>query len=152
MTKPFMAELQKARKSGHPFQSLIEDGAAAAALPVPAQVVQADNTEVLRAIGDLGAKLLRRDHVGGDAVDGRLIDTERLAAGEIFARQLDHHASIDRLSHAYSPSLAGPLPDATRRKPSASYFLPLAAATACQAGPPGSSSDAVKGAGSARSM
>ena len=59
MTKPFMAELQKARKSGHPFQSLIEDGAAAPSLPVPAQVVQADNTEVLRAIGDLGAKLDR---------------------------------------------------------------------------------------------
>ncbi|MBY6262189.1 hypothetical protein EI613_09695 [Azospirillum sp. 412522] len=60
MTKPFMAELQKARKSGHPFQALIEDGAAAAAvLPAPTQVVQADNTEVLRAVSDLGAKLDR---------------------------------------------------------------------------------------------
>ncbi|BAI72598.1 hypothetical protein AZL_019600 [Azospirillum sp. B510] len=62
MTKPFMAELQKARKSGHPFQSLIEDGAAAAAaavLPVPTQVVQADNTEVLRAVSELGSKLDR---------------------------------------------------------------------------------------------
>ncbi|CAO3413329.1 protein phosphatase CheZ [Azospirillum endophyticum] len=59
MTKPFMAELQKARKSGHPFQSLIEDGAAAATLPAPTQVVQADNTEVLRAVSDLGAKLDR---------------------------------------------------------------------------------------------
>ncbi|WP_247875744.1 hypothetical protein [Azospirillum sp. TSH100] len=60
MTKPFMAELQKARKSGHPFQALIEDGAAASsALPAPTQVVQADNTEVLRAVSELGAKLDR---------------------------------------------------------------------------------------------
>ncbi|PWC36337.1 protein phosphatase CheZ [Azospirillum sp. TSO35-2] len=58
MTKPFMAELQKARKSGHPFKALVEDGAAPA-LPAPVQVVQADNSDVIRAIGDLGAKLDR---------------------------------------------------------------------------------------------
>lgn len=60
MTKPFMAELQKARKTGNPFQGLIDDSVAAApVLAAPVQTIAMDNTEVIRAIGDLGAKLDR---------------------------------------------------------------------------------------------
>ena len=54
---------------------------------------------------------LRSDQVAGDAVDGRLVDAEGLAAGEIFAGELDHHATIDRLSHcaiAFLPGAGAP--------------------------------------------
>ncbi|MCG5243404.1 protein phosphatase CheZ [Azospirillum doebereinerae] len=62
MTKPFMAELQKARRTGNPFQGIIDDSVAAsgtAVVAAPVQTVTMDNTDVLRAIGDLGAKLDR---------------------------------------------------------------------------------------------
>ena len=60
MTKPFMAELQKARKTGHPFQSLVEEAVAAApAATAATQTIVTDNSDVIRAIGDLGAKLDR---------------------------------------------------------------------------------------------
>jgi hypothetical protein len=49
---------------------------------------------------DLGAELACRDQIVGDAVEGGLVDAERLAACEILARELDHDATIDRLSHA----------------------------------------------------
>jgi hypothetical protein len=45
------------------------------------------------------AELARRDQVAGDAVDGRLVDAEGVAARRGFAGELDHHATIDRLSH-----------------------------------------------------
>lgn len=67
MTKPFMAELQKARKAGNGYKSAFSEdpgapagnGAANAAVALPVQQVVMDNVEVLRAIGDLGAKLDR---------------------------------------------------------------------------------------------
>ncbi len=59
MSKPFMAELQKARKTGHPFQALVDESAAAAPAVTAVQTVTMDNTEVLRAIGTLGEKLDR---------------------------------------------------------------------------------------------
>ncbi len=49
--------------------------------------------------GDLGTQLPGRDQVAGDPVDGWLVDAGCVRAGEIFAGKLDHHATIDRLSH-----------------------------------------------------
>ncbi len=59
LSKPFMAEIQKARRNGSsPFQVIAEEvGPIAAALP--AGPVTVDQTEVIRAINDLGAKLDR---------------------------------------------------------------------------------------------
>ena len=51
--------------------------------------------------GDFDAELLGGDQVAGNAVDGRLIHAEGMRAGKIFARELDHHPTIDRLSHCY---------------------------------------------------
>ena len=61
MTKPFMAELQKARKSGNPFQAMIDDQvvAAPAVITAPTQTVAVDNSDIVRAVNDLGAKLDR---------------------------------------------------------------------------------------------
>jgi chemotaxis protein CheZ len=62
MSKPFMAELQKARKTGNPFKALSDDSVAAASASTqiaPVQTVAMDNTEILRAIGTLGEKLDR---------------------------------------------------------------------------------------------
>ena len=56
--------------------------------------------------GDFDAELLGGDQIFSDAVDGGLVDSEGMAAGEIFARELDHDATIDRLSHC----LRFPLP------------------------------------------
>lgn len=61
-SKPFMAELQKARRAGNPIaaatlsSSEAESGASAPSQPVAAVV---DNTEVLKAVADLGSKLDR---------------------------------------------------------------------------------------------
>ena len=49
--------------------------------------------------GNLAAELAGRNQIAGNPVDGGLVDAEGLGAGEIFARELDHHATIDRLSH-----------------------------------------------------
>jgi len=59
-----------------------------------------------------------------------LVDTERVRAGQIFAGQLDHDATIDRLSHDAIAFLsrAGRRP-ADRTPDVSGYFLPLAAAT-----------------------
>src|SRR6202022_3056457 len=82
--------------------------------------------------GDFGALLLRRDQVGGDAIDGRLVDAVAVAAGEIFAGQLDHDATIDRLSHLLIALLsAGPLPARARRE---DFRLLLLAAGCCDFG------------------
>ena len=80
---------------------------------------------------DLGAELAGGDQFAGDPVDGRLIDAEGLRAGEVFAGELDHHTTIDRLSHCETLSFPrGSLPAQTGRKDcSGGYFLPLAAAT-----------------------
>ncbi|WP_245986321.1 protein phosphatase CheZ [Azospirillum thermophilum] len=65
MTKPYMAELQKARKAGNPYKPALAEGGApgaaagAVVAALPVQPVVADNSEVLKAIGDLGAKLDR---------------------------------------------------------------------------------------------
>ena len=83
------------------------------------------------------AELARRDQIVGDTVHGGLVDAEGLAAGEKFARELDHDATIDRLSHSESlpSSRAGdrhvPHTSGARRRKTVfrDYFLPLAAAT-----------------------
>ena len=49
--------------------------------------------------GHFNAELLGGDQVTGNPVDGRLVHAERMRAGKIFARELDHHPTIDRLSH-----------------------------------------------------
>src|SRR5580698_2009775 len=46
-----------------------------------------------------GTQLSRRDQIGRHAVQGRLIYTGAMAASEIFAGKLDHHATIDRPCH-----------------------------------------------------
>ena len=74
----------------------------------------------------------RRDQVAGDAVDGRLVDAEGLAAGEIFAGQLDDDAPVDRLSHAAIAPLRARQRFGAHAADGAcasAYFLPLAAAT-----------------------
>ncbi|WP_207461888.1 protein phosphatase CheZ [Azospirillum sp. SYSU D00513] len=65
-SKPFMAELQQARRTGNPYQSALADSpqpgpaAPALALEGPAAApVAVDHSEVLRAIHDLGSKLDR---------------------------------------------------------------------------------------------
>ena len=74
-SKPFMAELQKARNGGNPYQGMIAEVApmlmAAAAAPAPssAQAVAVDNTEVLRAISDLGSKLERFVSMDSQQID-----------------------------------------------------------------------------------
>src|SRR5207237_9142005 len=57
---------------------------------------------------DFGAQLPGAYQISGDPVDGWLIDAEGLRAGEVFARDLDHHATVNRLSHCESLSLANP--------------------------------------------
>jgi Chemotaxis phosphatase, CheZ. len=59
-SKPFMAEIQKARRNGHPYQAHSDDAAHASAVPaLPVGPLTVDNSEVMRAIDDLGAKLDR---------------------------------------------------------------------------------------------
>jgi len=58
VSKPFMAEIQKARRNGHPYHA--DDPAHAPAVPaLPVGPLTVDNSEVMRAIDDLGAKLDR---------------------------------------------------------------------------------------------
>ena len=58
VSKPFMAEIQKARRNGHPYHA--DDAANASAVPaLPVGPLTVDNSEVMRAIDDLGAKLDR---------------------------------------------------------------------------------------------
>ncbi len=61
LSKPFMAELQKARRNGNPYQSVVDDASALAPAlaSLPSGPVTVDNSEVIRAISDLGAKLDR---------------------------------------------------------------------------------------------
>src|SRR6202035_2856269 len=59
----------------------------------------ADNVATADHDGNFTAQLAGRDQIAGDSVDGRLIDAEGLRAGEVFARKLDHHTTIERLSH-----------------------------------------------------
>ncbi|MDQ2105541.1 protein phosphatase CheZ [Azospirillum isscasi] len=61
LSKPFMAELQKARRTGNPYQAVVDDAAALAPAlaALPAGPVTVDNSDVIRAISDLGAKLDR---------------------------------------------------------------------------------------------
>lgn len=61
LSKPFMAELQKARRNGNPYQSVVDDASALAPAlaSLPTGPVTVDNSEVIRAISDLGAKLDR---------------------------------------------------------------------------------------------
>ena len=60
-SKPFMAELQKARRNGNPYKAVVDDAAvlAPALAPLPSGSVSVDNSDVIRAISDLGAKLDR---------------------------------------------------------------------------------------------
>ncbi|MBK3732808.1 hypothetical protein GAY29_06725 [Azospirillum brasilense] len=61
LSKPFMAELQKARRTGNPYQGVVDDAAALAPAlaSLPSGPVTVDNSDVIRAISDLGAKLDR---------------------------------------------------------------------------------------------
>ncbi|WP_454019264.1 protein phosphatase CheZ [Azospirillum sp. Marseille-Q6669] len=61
LSKPFMAELQKARRTGNPYQAVVDDASALAPAlaSLPSGPVIVDNSDVIRAIGDLGAKLDR---------------------------------------------------------------------------------------------
>ncbi|MBK4718337.1 protein phosphatase CheZ [Azospirillum sp. YIM DDC1] len=61
LSKPFMAELQKARRTGNPYQAVVDDATALAPAlaSLPSGPVAVDNSDVIRAIGDLGAKLDR---------------------------------------------------------------------------------------------
>ncbi|WP_188259121.1 protein phosphatase CheZ [Azospirillum tabaci] len=61
LSKPFMAELQKARRTGNPYQAVVDDAAALAPAlaSLPSGPVTVDNSDVIRAISDLGAKLDR---------------------------------------------------------------------------------------------
>ncbi|MGY0776597.1 protein phosphatase CheZ [Azospirillum argentinense] len=61
LSKPFMAELQKARRTGNPYQAVVDDASALAPAlaSLPSGPVTVDNSEVIRAISDLGAKLDR---------------------------------------------------------------------------------------------
>ncbi|TWA86629.1 chemotaxis protein CheZ [Azospirillum brasilense] len=61
LSKPFMAELQKARRTGNPYQGVVDDTAALAPAlaSLPSGPVTVDNSDVIRAISDLGAKLDR---------------------------------------------------------------------------------------------
>ncbi|WP_353857807.1 protein phosphatase CheZ [Azospirillum formosense] len=61
LSKPFMAELQKARRTGNPYQAVADDAAALAPAlaSLPSGPVTVDNSDVIRAISDLGAKLDR---------------------------------------------------------------------------------------------
>ncbi|AWJ84585.1 hypothetical protein TSH58p_14235 [Azospirillum sp. TSH58] len=61
LSKPFMAELQKARRTGNPYQSVVDDATALAPAlaSLPSGPVTVDNSDVIRAISDLGAKLDR---------------------------------------------------------------------------------------------
>ncbi|TWA71174.1 chemotaxis protein CheZ [Azospirillum brasilense] len=61
LSKPFMAELQKARRTGNPYQGVVDDAAALAPAlaSLPSGPVAVDNSDVIRAISDLGAKLDR---------------------------------------------------------------------------------------------
>ncbi|MCW2237759.1 protein phosphatase CheZ [Azospirillum canadense] len=57
-SKPFMAEIQKARRNGHPYQAPADE-AVAAPVALPAGPLQVDHSEVMRAIDHLGSKLDR---------------------------------------------------------------------------------------------
>lgn len=57
-SKPFMAEIQKARRNGHPYQAPADE-AVAATVALPSGPLQVDQSEVMRAIDHLGAKLDR---------------------------------------------------------------------------------------------
>ncbi|GAA4251110.1 hypothetical protein GBZ26_07530 [Azospirillum formosense] len=61
LSKPFMAELQKARRTGNPYQAAVDDASALAPAlaSLPSGPVTVDNSDVIRAISDLGAKLDR---------------------------------------------------------------------------------------------
>lgn len=60
LQKPFMAELQKAKRNGNPYHAVAPDASVPAiAAPLPAATVTVDNQEVLRAIHDLGGRLDR---------------------------------------------------------------------------------------------
>ncbi|ALJ34623.1 hypothetical protein D9623_12430 [Azospirillum brasilense] len=61
LSKPFMAELQKARRTGNPYQAVVDDASALAPAlaSLPSGPVAVDNSDVIRAISDLGAKLDR---------------------------------------------------------------------------------------------
>ncbi len=59
LSKPFMAEIQKARRNGNPYQPVAEEMPAALPAALPSAPVMTDNSEVIRAINDLGAKLDR---------------------------------------------------------------------------------------------
>ncbi|AWJ89145.1 hypothetical protein Sp245p_04765 [Azospirillum baldaniorum] len=61
LSKPFMAELQKARRTGNPYQAVVDDASALAPAlaSLPSGPVTVDNSDVIRAISDLGAKLDR---------------------------------------------------------------------------------------------
>ncbi|WP_247878998.1 protein phosphatase CheZ [Azospirillum brasilense] len=56
-----MAELQKARRTGNPYQAVVDDASALAPAlaSLPSGPVAVDNSDVIRAISDLGAKLDR---------------------------------------------------------------------------------------------
>lgn len=73
ISKPFMAELQKARKSGNPYQGMVAEAApmvsSAALQGAAATAVTIDNTDVLRAIHDLGMKLERYVSMDTDQID-----------------------------------------------------------------------------------
>lgn len=58
-SKPFMAEIQKARRNGQPYKAPAEDAAVAVPVALPAGPLQVDNSEVMRAIDALGSKLDR---------------------------------------------------------------------------------------------
>src|SRR5439155_6900196 len=82
--------------------------------------------------GHLDAELLGRNQIVGNAVNGRLVDAKGVAAGEILARELDHDATIDRLSHCLSlpcPAQVTSGAIAPEGFDRSGYFLPLAAAT-----------------------
>ena len=54
----------------------------------------------------LDPERMGRDEVGRDAVESRLFDAEIAGAHESFARDLDEHPTIDRLSHECSVRIA----------------------------------------------
>ena len=81
--------------------------------------------------GDFDAQLPRRDQVAGDPVDGWLVHAGCVRAGKILAGKLDHHATIDRLSHFSDRFRLRARPERRERAAEVcgNYFLPLAAAT-----------------------
>lgn len=80
--KPFMAELQKAKRGG-PINGAAAQAAVEAApvLAMPAGPLSVDNTEVMQAITDLGAKLDRFL-----AMDAKQIDSIQVEIADISGR------------------------------------------------------------------